>query len=80
MPLNLFGIMNTFGTIIQFTIAIFLKKNLNHISDLFENNDKMKSWEDLRAKLRLDDNKKFHWRQIIYAIPRAWKKNVFKRW
>ena len=33
----------------------------------------MKSWEDLRAKLGLDDNKKFYWRQIIHAILRAWK-------
>ena len=33
----------------------------------------MKSWEDLRAKLGLNDNKKLYWRQIIYAIPRAWK-------
>ena len=49
----------------------FSQKNLNHIGDLFENNGKMKSWEDLRAKLGLDDNKKFYWRQIIHAIPRA---------
>ena len=32
----------------------------------------MKSWEDLRANLGLDDNKKFYWRQIIHRIPRAW--------
>ena len=34
-------------------------KKLNHIGDLFENNGKMRSWEDLRAKLGLDDNKNF---------------------
>ena len=33
----------------------------------------MKSWEDLIAKLGLDDNKKFYWRQIIHAILRAQK-------
>ena len=33
----------------------------------------MRSWKDLRAKLGLDDNKKFYWRQIIHAIPFAWK-------
>ena len=49
----------------------FAKKNLNHVSGLFENNGKMKSWEDLRAKLGLDENKIFYWRQIIHAIPRA---------
>ena len=49
------------------------QKNLNHIGDIFENNGKMRSWEDLRAKLGLNDNKKFYRRQIILAIPRAWK-------
>ena len=33
----------------------------------------MRSWEDLRTKLGLNDNKKFCWRQIIHAIRRAWK-------
>ena len=65
-------------TIIQCTIAFFSQKNLNHIGDLFENNSKMRSWEDLRAKLGLDDNKKFYWRQIIHAIPRTCKEMVLK--
>ena len=60
-------------TIIQYTIVIFFKKNLNHIGDLFENNCKMRSWEDLRSKLDLDYNKKFHWRQIIHVVPCVWK-------
>ena len=47
------------------------QKSPNHIDDLFENNRKMKSWEDLIAKLGLDDNKNFYWRQIIHAILRA---------
>ena len=51
----------------------FSQKNLNHIGDLFKSNRKMRSWEDLRSKLGLDDNKKFYRRQIIHAIPRAWK-------
>ena len=51
----------------------FSQKNLIHIGDLFENNGKMRSWEDLKAKLGFDDNKKFYWRQIIHAIPRACK-------
>ena len=52
----------------------FSQKNLNHISDFFENDGKIKRWEDLRAKLGLVDNKKFYWRKIIHAITRAWKK------
>ena len=52
---------------------LFFSKNLNHIGDLFENNGKMRSWENLRAKLGLENNKKFYWRQIIQAIPHCWK-------
>ena len=57
---------------------LFFSKNLNHIRDLFENNSKMKSWKDLRGKLDLDDNKKFYWKQIIHAIPRAWKEKFLE--
>ena len=39
-------------------LLLFFSKNLDHASDLFENNGKMRSWEDLRAKLGLDYNKK----------------------
>ena len=39
----------------------------------------MRSWEDLRAKLGLDDNKKFYWRQIIHKIPCAWKEMFLER-
>ena len=49
----------------------FSQKNHNYVGDLFENGGKMISWEDLRAKLDLDDNKKFYWRQIIHKIPLA---------
>ena len=49
------------------------QKNPNHIGDLFENNGEMRGWEHLRAKLGLDDSKKFYWRKIIHAIPLAWK-------
>ena len=54
----------------------FSQKNLNHNGDLFENNGKMRSWEDFRAKLGLDDNEKFYRRQIIHAILLA-AKEVF---
>ena len=52
---------------------LFSKKKLSHIGDLFENNGKMRSWEDLKAKLGLDHNRKCYWRQVIHEIPCAWK-------
>ena len=52
----------------------FSQKNpLNHIGDFFEINDKMISWEDLRATLDLDSNTKSYWIQIIHTVPSAWK-------
>ena len=79
LPKNLFDIVNTYKlTTIKYTIVIFLKKNLNHISDLFENNGKMRNWEDLRAKFDLDENKKIYWRQIMYTIPCARKEMFLK--
>ena len=53
-------------------------KNLDHIGDLFEINGKMRSWENLRAKLDLDDNRKFYCRQIIHTISRAWKETFLE--
>ena len=33
----------------------------------------MRSWEDLRAKLDLDDNIIFFWKQIIHTNSHPWK-------
>ena len=52
---------------------MLFQKNVNHIGDFFENNGNMRSWEDFRAKLDLDNNKKIFWIQIIHAIPSTWK-------
>ena len=60
-----------------FFVFVFLK-NLEHIGDLFEINGKMRSWENLRAKLDLNDNRKFYCRQIIHTISRAWKETFLK--
>ena len=49
-------------------LLLFFSKNLNYIDDLFENNDKMKIAEDLKAKLGLNFYKKYYWRQKNYAL------------
>ena len=53
-------------------LSLFFSKNL------FENNGKMKSWEDFREKLELNDNKKFCWSQIIHTTPCTWKEMFSK--
>ena len=54
----------------------FSQKKLDHIGGLFGNNGKVRSWENVRGKLGLDDNKKIYWRQIIHTIPCA-RKEMF---
>ena len=50
-------------------LSLFFSKNLNHICDLFEDNGKMRSREDLRAKLYLNNNKSFtRDKQIIHVF------------
>ena len=50
----------------------FSQKDLNHIRDLFENNGKMKSWEDFGGKLELNENK-------LSTQPLALGKKCFQR-
>ena len=38
----------------------------------------MRSWEDFRAKLYSDNNRKFYWQQIIHIIPSAWKEIILE--
>ena len=66
-------------TIIQYTIAIFLQNNLSHIDGLFKNNGKMRSWEYLRAKLGLNDNKNSIADKLSTQILILGKK-VFRVW
>ena len=58
----------------------FSDKNLNQIGDLFENDGKMRSWEDLRAKLGLDDIKKILMKTNYPRNPSCLERNVFGVW
>ena len=58
----------------------FTQKIPNHIGDFFENDSKMRSWEDLRAKLGLDNNKRFYWGINYLHNPSCLERNVFIVW
>ena len=81
LPLNLCGIMNEYIKINKNTIyyRYFYQKNLNHIDDLLNNNCKMKRFEDLRAKLKLDNNKTFYWILNFHKISGARKEMFSER-
>ena len=58
----------------------FSHKNLNQIGDFLENNGKMRSWEDLRAKLGLDGIKKNLMKANYRCNPSCLERNVFRVW
>ena len=48
-------------------------KNLNFISQLFNDNGNIKACKDFKIEFRLKDTYKIYWLQIIYALPETWK-------
>ena len=63
------------------SLCIFLffsDKNLNFIGQLFNDNGKIKPWEDIKIEFHLKDTKKIYWLQIIDALPKSWKDIILK--
>ena len=52
----------------------FADKKINYITNLFDENGKLKSWQNILSYYRLTWQKYyFKWFQLIHAIPRPWK-------
>ena len=51
----------------------FADKNIIYISDLFDENGELKSWQKILSYFQLTQKSYFKWFQIIHAIPRPWK-------
>ena len=58
--------------------SFFSDKNLNFIGQLFNDNGKIKPWEDIKIEFHLKDTKKIYWLQIIDALPKSWKDITLK--
>ena len=54
----------------------FSEKGINFISDLFDLNGHLKSWNDIRLEYNLDEKYKFKWIQLIHAISKSWKESL----
>ena len=51
----------------------FADKKINYISDLFDENGELKSWQKILSDFQLTQKSYFKWFQLIHAIPRPWK-------
>ena len=48
-------------------------KGINFIGQLFQNNQQIKKWDELKTEFDLIENEKFLIVQIIHALPISWK-------
>ena len=48
-------------------------KRINFVGQLFQNNQQIKKWDELKTEFDLTENKKFLFVQIIHALPISWK-------
>ena len=53
-------------------------KGINHVGQLFDTNGAMKPWSVFKSKFSLSKTSHFYWIQLNNAIPKAWKKNLYK--
>ena len=51
----------------------FLEKNMNYVSQLFDNNGSIKKWHKFKREYNLHQNSYFHWVQLIDSITEKWK-------
>ena len=51
----------------------FADKKNNFVSDLFDENGELKSWQNILNDFQLTQKSYFKWFQLIHAIPRPWK-------
>ena len=54
----------------------FADKKINYVSNLFDENEELKSWQKILTDFQLTQRYYFQWFQLIHAIPRPWKLDV----
>ena len=51
----------------------FSEKNINYVSQLFNNIDSIKKWHKFKGEYNLHQNSYFQWVQLTDSIPEKWK-------
>ena len=49
------------------------EKGLNCVEHLFNERQKLKTWDELRQGYSFYENKRFLFIQLLHAIPKSWK-------
>ena len=57
-------------------LAEFSKKYLNCVEHLFNERQKLKTWDKLKQEYRFLENKRFLVMQLLYAISKSWKEDL----
>ena len=57
-------------------LAEFSKKGLNCVGHLFNERQKLKTWDELKQEYRFHENKRFLFMQLLHAIPKSWKEEL----
>ena len=58
--------------------SFFSDKKLNIIGQLFNDNRKIKPWEDIKIEFHLKDTQKIYWLKVNDALPKLWKDAILK--
>ena len=48
-------------------------QNLIYLHQLFDNNGRLKNWDNIKSELELNDSLYLQWRQLVHSIPQKWK-------
>ena len=51
----------------------FADKKTNYVSNLFDENGELKSWQKMLNDFQLTQKYYFEWFQLIHAIAKSWK-------
>jgi len=60
----------------SFIFSGMTNNGLNYVGQLFTENGKIKSWENIKLEFNLDNSSYFSWMQLIESVPTNWKKNI----
>ena len=55
------------------TFRVLSNQNLIYLHQLFDNNGRIKNWDNIKSELELNDFLYFQWRQLVHSIPQKWK-------
>ena len=61
-----------------FFSSVLSAKGINFVDQLFQNNQQIRKWDELKTEFDLIENEKFLIAQISHALPSSWKEILRK--